>query len=327
MKLRPLALTFLIICALQCAALTKVFAEAPAEAAYPKTTYTYKRIGSLNVQLDVYRTADNAVRPVAIWLHGGALIMGSRHDPLSPVAVSLLKAGYAVVSIDYRLAPETKLPDIIADVEDAYQFVRTKGPSLFMVRTDKIAVLGESAGAFLALTLGFKALPHPAVLVSLYGYGDLIGSWYSEPSDYYRTHVQLVSESEAKSVVGQEAIADASLSTQHRYLFYFYTRQNGLWPIQVAGWDPRADARKFMPFMPIKNITNSYPPTMLIQGDADEDVPYEQSVMMANELQVHGVEHEFITIKNAGHFLRGGDPADIAKAYEEAVQFVIRHMN
>ena len=64
---------------------------------------------------------------------------------------------------------------------------------------------------------------------------------------------------------------------------------------------------------------------MLIHGDADTDVPYEQSVMMAKELQEHGVPHELITIKNGNHFLRGGDPTDAAKAYKDAVLFVTRH--
>ena len=83
-------------------------------------------------------------------------------------------------------------------------------------------------------------------------------------------------------------IADASVRPLHRYLFYFYTRQSGLWPIEVTGLDPRTDANKFIPFMPIKNVTKSYPPTMLIHGDTDTDVPY--------ELQVHGVSHELVTI-------------------------------
>ena len=48
-------------------------------------------------------------RPLAVWIHGGALIMGDRRGIDRTLLGELIKAGYIVVSIDYRLAPETKL--------------------------------------------------------------------------------------------------------------------------------------------------------------------------------------------------------------------------
>src|SRR4051812_15746701 len=44
-----------------------------------KTTYTYKKVGDLEIKLDVYR--DESVdqpQPVLVWIHGGALIVGNR---------------------------------------------------------------------------------------------------------------------------------------------------------------------------------------------------------------------------------------------------------
>ena len=38
---------------------------------------------------------------------------------------------HILVSIDYRLAPETQLPEVIADVEDAFRWIRKEGPKLF----------------------------------------------------------------------------------------------------------------------------------------------------------------------------------------------------
>src|SRR5215831_8012036 len=87
-----------------------------------KTTYTYKTATGCSIQADVYRPKDRLIRPVVLWIHGGALIFG-RRDNIRPRHLErYLEAGFAVVSIDYRLAPETKLIDILQDVRDAYSW-------------------------------------------------------------------------------------------------------------------------------------------------------------------------------------------------------------
>ena len=74
--------------------------------------------------------------------------------------------------------------------------------------------------------------------------------------------------------------------------------------------------------MPVHNVTSDYPPTMLIHGANDTDVPYEQSVMMAEQFKQHGVEHELVTIPNGEHGLGGGDLQLIDTAYQSALAFV-----
>ena len=44
----------------------------------PMQTYTFKTIRDLKIQVDVYRADDTTVRPLVVWIHGGALILGSR---------------------------------------------------------------------------------------------------------------------------------------------------------------------------------------------------------------------------------------------------------
>jgi acetyl esterase/lipase len=142
------------------------------------TTFTYKQVGDLEIKLDVHRSADNKIRPLAVWIHGGALINGGRQG-IGP-GRTLLAEGFVVVSIDYRLAPETKLTAIISDVEDAFKWIRKHGREKFQADTSMIAVLGGSAGGHLTFTTGFRVQPPPTVLVAYWGYGDLIGDWYSK---------------------------------------------------------------------------------------------------------------------------------------------------
>jgi acetyl esterase/lipase len=137
-------------------------------------TYTYKKVPGLEIQADVYRPDDPVRRPIVVWIHGGALIMGSRRGIPERVRKMLVGAGYVVVSIDYRLAPESKLPAVIEDVEDAFRWIHQEGAIQFHGDAGKMAVMGGSAGGYLTLVTGYRVQPRPAALVSFWGYGDLI---------------------------------------------------------------------------------------------------------------------------------------------------------
>ncbi len=290
------------------------------------TTYTYKKAGPLEIKADVHRPDDGVTRPVVVWIHGGALINGHRAGISQRVKDMVLEAGYVLVSIDYRLAPETQLPAIIEDLEDAFAWVREKGPGLFQADTSKIAVAGGSAGGYLTLTSGFRVQPPPTVLVAFGGYGDLVGDWYSTPSPHARHHRITMSKDEAYRQVSGPPVSDSRDRQGNGGAFYQYCRQYGTWPKAVSGWDPHTEAGEFVPFMPVRNVTADYPPTMLIHGTEDTDVPYEQSVLMAEKLKAHGVEHELVTIPGGEHGLGGGDPQVIDAAYDSALAFIERHM-
>ncbi len=287
-------------------------------------THTYKRVWDCEIRADVHG-ADGTRRPVVIWIHGGALILGSRAlrpgqaRRIPAITDLFLQAGYVVVSIDYRLAPETKLPAIIEDLQDAHKWVREKGPKLFGADPDRIAVSGGSAGGYLTLMTGCGVEPRPRALVSLFGYGDIAGPWYSRPDPFY-SRQPAVPKEEAYAAVGSRELSEGS---GNRGRFYLYCRQQGRWPQEVAGRDPDAEPRWFDRYCPIRNVSAKYSPTVLIHGDQDTDVPYEQSAAMAKELARHKVPQEFITIPGGGHGFGGyRDPRVVIGAFERAVAFV-----
>jgi acetyl esterase/lipase len=297
---------------------------APAEVR--PVTQVYKQVGPLAIKADVYRQPGDRVRPTAVWIHGGALIMGHRAQIDRRVKQHMLDAGYVLISVDYRLAPETKLPAIIQDLEDAFAWIRRSGVRLFNIDPARIAVVGGSAGGYLTLTSGFRVQPRPTVLMSLWGYGDLIGDWYSKPSPHPRHNQRKVAREEAYQQVSGPAIADSRDRKGDGGLFYQYCRQTGTWPKEVAGWDPATESEKFRSFMPVENVTAAYPPTVLIHGTEDTDVPYEQSQMMADQLKKHNVSHELIGVPNAEHGLAGADSKLVESAYAKAFAFVDRQL-
>ncbi len=297
--------------------------------AYEMKTYVYKTVDDCQIKADVYGGKPGTRQPVVFFIHGGALINGARKPVNKDVKGRFLDEGFIIVSIDYRLAPETKIAGIIEDVQDAYRWVHEKGPELFGADPNRIGVVGGSAGGYLTLMTGFCVQPRPKALFSYYGYGDIGGDWYSHPDPYYCTKSP-VSKQQAYSGVGGKVVTGVTDDAQRkpRGLFYLYCRQQGLWPKEVTGHDPHTEPEAFKPYCPIQNVTPDYPPAMLIHGDKDTDVPYEQSVEMAAELARVGIEHDFITLKGGGHGrkLKTANPEAFAKAFDKAVVFFNRHV-
>jgi len=291
-----------------------------------KTTVTYREVDGHKILLDVYRPAGEEVRPVIVWIHGGALIMGHREDVPVQVRSVAEDNNYALASIDYRLAPETKLPQLIGDIEAAFQWLGGEGAKQFHLDPSRIAVCGGSAGGYLTLITGYRANPKPKALVALYGYGDLIGEWYSTPSPHPRHNPKKFTREEAEQQTDGTVISDARERKGNGAIIYLYYRQNGIWPREVSGFDPDTLAEKIAPFEPVRNVTEDYPPTLLMHGTSDTDVPYEESTMMAEQFEKHKVPYVLKTIDNGEHGFGGGDPKQIEDAYKTMREFIVKHL-
>jgi acetyl esterase/lipase len=301
-------------------------------------TFIYKSVNDCPIRLDVYPVEGTAPAPVLVCIHGGALIWGSRSDTESGGAARLrelcAEEGYTQVSIDYRLAPETKLPAIIEDIKDAWLWCHHELPRLFDVDTKRIGILGRSAGGYLTLMAGFCVDPRPGALVSLYGYGDIAGSWYSEPSPFYLSQPRISTES-AYQVVGSDTIAE-TVPDQERWRFYLYCRQRGIWIQEVTGLDPMTDSTSLRAYRPIRNISRDYPATLLIHGTNDTDVPYQQSADMASAIQAKGRAVELMPIPGGAHAfdeaiatsdLAPHAPSPAAQSFQRIIRFLGKWLN
>ena len=262
-----------------------------------RSTFVYKTVGDVEIHADVYRPDDSGNRPVIAWFHGGALMMGSRQGVPRQLQDLSQREGYVLVSFDYRLAPEAKIPEIIDDVRDALTWIRRSGPGLF--------------GA------------DPIRLVAYWGFGDVVGKWTTEPNQHYREKMPLVSEEDAWAAVGEKVITGTDKTNgRARGNLFIYLKQNGLWAKVASGFDPDTEPDKLTPLCPIRNLSPQYPPILMLHGTADKDVPYDQSVEMARALERLGRPHELITVEKGGHSLWGGDPKLIEQAFARSIEFI-----
>lgn len=285
-------------------------------------TFIFRQAGACAIQADVFAPGKSGPYPVLVYIHGGALMYGSRKGIHAEQLQRYLDAGFIVVSIDYRLAPETKLPGIVEDVVAAFRWVREQGPALFGADPARVGVVGHSGGGYLALMAGFRAVPRPKAVVSFYGYGDIVGDWYRLPDPFYCQQPRVAPEESGKDVAGPE-ISERSFRGTPKDKLYLYYRQTGLWPREVGGHDPAADPAFFVPYCPLRNVTKDYPPTLLLHGGKDTDVPHEQSVLMAAELERQGVAHRFFSYPEAGHGFDGAkDAPEVKQAFDAVVAFL-----
>ena len=94
--------------------------------------------------------------PVLVYFHGGGFTIGSvqTHDGLCRQLAH--RAHCAVLSVDYRLAPEHKFPTAVDDAWDAVQWVAQQGDTRNLLASH-IAVGGDSAGGTLAAVCAIEA--------------------------------------------------------------------------------------------------------------------------------------------------------------------------
>ena len=288
----------------------------PARSSTERRTFAYKTVDGKSLEVDVIGDKAGELRPCVMWIHGGGLIFGSRTiSPRPFLTRALVDRGFVVVSIDHRLAPETKLPLIVEDVADAWRWIHESGPDLFGADPFRVCAAGASAGAYLSLMAGYLFLPRPRALASLWGFGDITAPWEAEPSPHY---------CKAPLVPRPDAIASLSLTPiptsdgADRSLFYLYCRQQAHWLPEVTGHSLPDDAAWFSKYCPSRNIDSAFPPTVLVHGRDDTDVPATESDSLADRLRDQRVLHEFHSLPGVGHGFSGASP-DLVESTETAV--------
>jgi len=106
--------------------------------------------------LDLVLPSGSAGTPVVIIYHGGGL-RALRKERMTHVAEFIARCGCVAVNANYRLLPEAEFPAPVADALRVVDWVQAKShESLASADASRLAVLGASAGGYLALMVGLR---------------------------------------------------------------------------------------------------------------------------------------------------------------------------
>jgi acetyl esterase/lipase len=287
------------------------------EKKYEKHVFTYKKVKDHEIKANIFIPNIKQNHPVIVYFHGGGFIFGNRDEGLEDVLRdSLLAHNYVVVSADYRLAPETKLDEILKDVRDVIVYLRKEGVKKFNINGDKIAVVGGSAGGYLALSAGYNVQPPPLAIIAI-----------STPTDFSATSkMEKGDEAILKQPGPYDIVSDKIVSygdyTTRMDLWRFLAK-NKLANSEVFGFDVTKDTTRLKTFMLTKQITSSYPPTLLIHAKNDHLVPLSAVEPFYEFLKEKGIESELF-LEEDGHNnqLIKNNP----KAIERLILFMDKHL-
>ena len=256
---------------------TLLFAAAllvlPAGAADPRTPTAdgliYGEADGQKLTMDYYAPKGPGVHPIAIIIHGGGYQRGdSKSGSEAYCADFLAPAGYAVFSINYRLAPKYPYPYMVYDVERAIRYLRHNARN-WDADPAKIALVGGSAGGFLSNMAGLVGAP-----------GE---SHAADPVDRESATVQAV-----VTLFAQSSFATVPLNADVHALLDPLIRQKG-------------EREALKEASPITYVTKNAPPFLLILGDKDEYIPFTEATNLQAALHSAGVKCEIVRIPNGTH--------------------------
>ena len=245
----------------------------PAYSLDVKRDIEFARVGDLSLRLDLY-VPPAAHPPLVVFVHGGAWRAGSKSDfPLG----KLVAEGFAIASVDYRLSTQAQFPAQSHDIKAAIRYLRAHQTELG-IDAHRIVISGASAGGHLAalvgVTNGNKELE-----------GD-IGGNLDQSSDVQGI-ISLFGASDFMTILSQ--------STPHG----LQVRVPALQLLLGGQPSEKPDLAKLA--SPVDHVDAHDPPLLLIHGDADPQMPPEQSKELAEAYQHAGLPVQLVIISGAGH--------------------------
>lgn len=235
--------------------------------------YTFN---NLQLKCTFYKSNKNTTDHTILYFHGGGLIYGSRIDLPELYIEMFLDAGYHFLTIDYPLAPESSLADILLCSTKAIEWF-LKNYQEFSLNDNKYTLFGRSAGAYLCMQLAPKNFSvSPSHIISFYGYDSFDYQEFHNPSAYYLKFSKLNKQIIDRMIQPQPLTNGPK---EIRFGLYLYARQTGKWLdfLQIS-------PENIKKYQLTNNDIYNLPPTFIAHSLEDNDVPYYIAKKLAKEI-------------------------------------------
>ncbi|OJG46311.1 hypothetical protein RV04_GL001477 [Enterococcus hermanniensis] len=214
------------------------------------------------------------------------MVYGSKNDLPSELKQIFLAKGYTILALDYLLAPNSTVEEIIAHLKESVQQIY-----LEIVGTNPLGICGRSAGSFLMLHLTnwlIKTTRRPAFLINFYGYSDLMFN-----AEKRKLIDQAIQFDQIKNIDQTSPVWDDPLF--QRFPLYHYAVQQ----------------QKLICFYGLKQATElaisphdlqTFPRTFSTASTTDEEVPFIYSKKISEQIPegyfqpVYYLPHDFLKL-------------------------------
>ena len=290
-------------------------AAGPAKSYFKDITYKVTAEND-SVKLDIYQPANPTGKkmPVVLYIHGGAWAKGDKDFSSYYYTTSLkdtLQAnGYALVSINYRLVDKQHdLSDQVSDCRDALKWV-IEHADTYHFDVDNIGFWGESAGAHLALMMGYTDKPDASsdfrarYIVDNFGPTDL--------NKVLKTNAGFVTKVLYKLLLPElydlrekliRAMTTYDINTQKEQA------------VAVATY-----------YSPITYMDTAHRiPTLMLHGTKDFIVPIRQSKKLKRELDKRRVENRLVKVRKGDHGFRNISKPELQELLHTTYLFIQQH--
>jgi len=223
--------------------------------------------------------------PVVIWIHGGGFVGGSKQDPRTALSSSsktaLNNAGFAVVSINYRLSSEAKWPAQLEDIRKVVLFLR-ENASKYHLNPDKFGAWGASAGGHLAAMMGIALANDEKTRIQA------CVDWFA-PTDFYN----MAADFALSGVPPKKRPTNDTISPL-----------SALLGVNISTHKIESDNAS--PVVKVSTLDNIalIPPFLIMHGGKDSTIGANQSVRLHN-----AITHKFGSEKSTYIFLPNGSHA------------------
>jgi acetyl esterase/lipase len=211
----------------------------------------------------IYPQIENRQYPCIIWICGGFWTQMSKSAHL-PYLTDLARRGFIVASVDYRLGHEAPFPGALIDIKAAIRYLRAHAKR-YSINTEKFAVMGESAGGYLAAM----------------------------------TALTSADEFEVGEYLDFSSVVQAACCWYAPFDLVILAQENSVIPMFFNGDINDKQYQRYV--NPINNITGKAPPFLLLHGTDDQTVPFNQSELFHEALIVKNIDTHLIGLKGEGH--------------------------